>query len=90
MFEMDKKLNTSDLPPEILEMVFQLLPPLDLQSAVMVCRRWRNVGGVPKLWRWFCLRVTRDNLSIIPDIMKMKRLGKFFHIKIKENDDLVK
>ena len=32
------------LPPEMLERVFRLLPNRDLKNAVLVCRRWRDVG----------------------------------------------
>ena len=40
------------LPAEILEKVFRMLPRWDLKRAVMVCRRWRDVGESPILWSW--------------------------------------
>ena len=40
------------LPPEMLERVFHMLPHRDLERAVLVCRRWRDVGEAPSLWAW--------------------------------------
>jgi len=36
----------------VLERVFRRLCPRDLKAAVLVCRRWREVGEAPKLWTW--------------------------------------
>ena len=50
-------LNGVLLPAEILEKVFFLLPPKDTKSMVQVCRWWREVGEVPRLWTWACFKV---------------------------------
>ena len=50
-------LNGVLLPAEILEKVFCLLPPRDIKSVVLVCRFWREIGEVPRLWTWACFKV---------------------------------
>ena len=40
------------LPAEMLERVFNLLPPRDLKAVVLVCRWWREVAEAPWLWAW--------------------------------------
>ena len=52
------------LPAEMLEKIFCLLPPRDLKTAVLVCRRWREVGEEPGLWAWAFLRLAREDLSL--------------------------
>ena len=51
------------LPSELLYLAFRLLPPRDLKTAVLVCRRWREVGQAQGLWAWVLLRVTRENMA---------------------------
>ena len=41
---------SSRLPPEVLENILQILSPSDLKSAVLVNKKWSEVGGKPKLW----------------------------------------
>jgi len=41
-----------DLPAEKLVEVFQRLPPSSLKDAILVSRRWKNVGDYPALWKW--------------------------------------
>ena len=43
---------TAKCPPEILQTVLHYLPPADLKAAVLVNRRWRQVGDDPSLWSW--------------------------------------
>jgi len=40
------------LPMEMLERVFMFLPPKDLKTVMLVCKRWNEVASVPKLWTW--------------------------------------
>jgi len=40
----------SMLPPELLTRIFDLLPVADLGTALLVCRRWRELGEKPILW----------------------------------------
>ena len=51
------KMNFEHLPAEILEKIFSLLPPQELKNVMQVCRWWREVGGLPRLWTWACLKV---------------------------------
>ena len=39
------------LPTEILENIFSMLDLEDLHQAVLVCRKWRQVGENPRLWK---------------------------------------
>ena len=52
----------SRLPSEILLQIISQLDPADLKSAVLVCRRWRDVGEEPKLWSWAVLMLSSDLL----------------------------
>ena len=61
-------------PAEVLEHIFKQLEPRDLKSAVLVCRRWREIGEVPKLWTWVYIWVNRGNLADMPFILTLKRL----------------
>ena len=38
------------LPAELLEMVFKKLPPEDLISVMLVCKRWEKAADNPDLW----------------------------------------
>ena len=40
----------SDFPAELLQLIFSYLPLGDLKSAVLVCKRWNDVGERSKLW----------------------------------------
>jgi len=70
----DKTDLTLLLPVEILEMIFHLLSPNDLKTAVMVCRRWREVGESPRLWSWVFLILNRRNYDVVSDILLSRRL----------------
>jgi len=48
--------GAGELPAEMLERVFLLLGPQDLNAVVLVCRRWRDVGEAPHLWTNTCVR----------------------------------
>ena len=43
---------TSRCPPEVLQTVLRYLPPADLKAAVLVSKRWRQVGENRSLWSW--------------------------------------
>lgn len=51
------------LPPEILEKIFSLLPPLDLKTVMLVCKFWKQAGEVPWLWSWACFCLNGESLS---------------------------
>ena len=64
-----------DLPGEILERIFRLLPPRVLKMVVLVCRRWRKVGEAPLFWSWVLLpTVDSGNLAVIPKMLETRRL----------------
>ena len=72
------------LPAEMLERVFHLLPPRDLKAVVLVCRWWREVGEVPALWVWVCLRVWRENIGYMPEVLDSRRLQAVRRVEVWE------
>jgi len=57
MAELSSELNiNSMLPPELLTRIFDFLPVADLGTAILVCRRWRELGEKPILWAKMDLR----------------------------------
>ena len=72
------------LPVEMLERVFHLLPPRDLQAVVLVCRWWREVGEAPALWVWVCLRVWRENIGYMPEVLDSRRLQAVRRVEVWE------
>ena len=61
------------LPPEVLHLVLSLLPPRHLKTALLVCWSWRQVGEAPGLWKNVNLRVTRENISLMSEVMAARR-----------------
>ena len=61
------------LPDEMLGKIFLLLPPRDLRTAVLVCRRWREVGEGPRLWPWVTVTVTRENVAVAAKVLNRSR-----------------
>ena len=68
------------LPWEMLLEIISQLAPTDLKSAVLVCRRWREVGEDPKLWSWAALKLT-PQFRLAAECRRMKAI---FHVKSKE------
>ena len=64
----------SMLLPEVLHLVFSLLPPRHLKPALLVCCSWRQVGEAPSLWKNVNLRVTRENISLMPEVLVARRM----------------
>ena len=59
------------LPVELLLLVFSQLPGRDLRAVVLVCRLWREVGELPRLWAWVHLPWrTREE----PEVLGWRRL----------------
>ena len=48
------------LPEEMLEEIFHLLTPDQLKAAVMVCKRWAEVGQAPLLWTWAFITIGKS------------------------------
>ena len=72
------------LPAEMLERVFHLLPPKDRKVVVLVCRWWREVGEAPALWVWVCLRVWRENIGYMPEVLDSRRLQAVRRVEVTE------
>jgi len=63
------------LPAEMVAMVLQLLPPRDLMAAMLVCRRWREVGeDSPALWTWVWLKVNYENHASLYKMIDSRRI----------------
>jgi len=73
----------SVLAKELLEMFLLLLPPQDLKAALLVCKSWREVGDRSKLWNWVSLKVTEENLSVMPEALRIERLKSMEKISVK-------
>ena len=65
---------TKELPAEILERIFQSLSLQDLSTALLVCRRWREVGETPALWSSLPVMVNTRNLSVMTEMLRSRRL----------------
>ena len=57
-----RKVKVANLPVPVLERVFSYLGWKDLGTAMLVCRRWADVGGHPLLWTGFPLHLTDPRL----------------------------
>ena len=64
-------MKVTNLPVSVLENVFSNLNWKDLGTAMMVCKRWRDVGGHPSLWDGFPLQLDRQRLK---NVTKIRRL----------------
>ena len=62
------------LPPEMLERVFQSLEQEDLKAAVQVCRRWREAAEAPQLWSGVSLRAAGEGLAGLQEVLASRRL----------------
>ena len=74
--------------PELLDRIFQLLSPQDLMSVVQVCRLWREEGERPRLWTWRVVRLTRENLSTMPEVLATRRMMLVRTLKVQNWDCL--
>ena len=74
------------LPVELLEVIFRYLSIQDLNRAVLVCRRWREVGETPRLWPWFNVKfeVNTNERNIVKNIevLNFRRLRGVTALKI--------
>ena len=62
------------LPDEMLRKVFSFLPPPDLKSSVLVCKRWAEVGEAPGLWSWVTFTADSINMESMAEKMGLRRL----------------
>ena len=66
----------SDFPAELLQLIFSYLPLGDLKSAVLVCKRWKDVGEGSKLWEDKKLLLGEDMLSSLSSAVEVARRRK--------------
>ena len=71
----DRKVKVENLPVPVLERVFSCLDWKDLGRAMLVCRRWEEVGGHPSLWTQFPLQLSAANLRSLKRYSKIRRLA---------------
>ena len=76
------------LPPEVLHLIFSLLPPRHLAPALLVCWMWRQVGEAPGFWRNVILRVTRENIGIMPEVLSARRMLEVTEITVGDVKDV--
>ena len=64
----------SRIPPELLSIIFQFLPFSDLKHALLVCKRWRDLGEQPSLWAKLELQFEGTKEVELHQVLAMKRL----------------
>ena len=75
------KSSIISLPSEILLNIFSFLPHVDLNSSILVCSKFRDIGTDPDLWSMFIIPCTemsqeQQGLERILDIIKLPRFKK--------------
>ena len=73
-------MSFSNLPTEILIMIFKMLDNAALANVVSVCSRWRDLGE--GLWKWGTLGIDRSEL----DMLGIKRVEHVKDIMIEIDD----
>ena len=63
------------LPEEMLEEIFHLLTPDQLKAAVMVCKRWAEVGQAPILWTWASITIGEPELGSVGEILSSRKFS---------------
>ena len=71
------------LPTEMLLGIFQLLSYTDLKIVMLVCRRWRQIGEMPRLWSSLPVIVNKRNMSVMPEILSSGRFQSLDMLRIK-------
>ena len=69
----DRKVKVANLPVPALEKVFSYLDWKGLGRAMLVCKRWYEVGGHPSLWTEFPLQLS--GLRRLKRCSKVRRLS---------------
>ena len=70
------------LPSELLLKIFQYLPYRDLNSLVLVSRRFRHLAGDPLLWRNFHFQLNSklcQEAAQLDRVLRVRRLSKISH-----------
>ena len=61
----NRKVKVEHLPVSVLEKIFSFLDWNDKGRALLVCQRWKTVGGNPFLWSEFPLHLADHNLDLV-------------------------
>ena len=77
---MDKEIDFSCLPREMMSKIFGYLSYCDFTSVLVVSRLWKDVGEDPLLWKDFPLIV--NSSERFSDMVKMQRFARVRTIKI--------
>merc|ERR1711963_32722 len=72
------------LPPEILLDIFNLLSFSDLSNIILVCRRWKEAGSDPSLWRSFPVRLRSESLESVRKVLSSWRFSQLEKVKISD------
>ena len=70
------------LPGEMLEQIFHLLTPDELKAAVMVCKRWAEVGQAPILWTWASITIGESDLGSIGEVLSSRKLSAVRRLRV--------
>ena len=70
------------LPGEMLEQIFHLLTPDELKAAVMVCKRWAEVGQAPILWTWASITIGESDLGSIVEVLSSRKLSAVRRLRV--------
>ena len=63
-----------NLPTKMLLYIYERLSYRDLKIAMLVCRRWREIGEIQQLWGSLPVIVNKRNISVMPEILSTTRL----------------
>ena len=63
-----------NLPTEMLLYIFEMLSYRDLKIAMLVRRRWREIGEIQQLWGSLPVIVNKRNISVMPEILSTRRM----------------
>ena len=67
----------------VLKKVFGHLSVQDMKSVVLVCWEWKDVGEEPQFWAWVSLRVIRENLATMPEVLGLRRLQEVRKLEVR-------
>ena len=62
---------------------FQLLSFEDLKTVMLVCRRWKKIGEMLRLWSSLSILVTTRSMSLMPKILSSSRFPSVEKLRIK-------
>ena len=57
--------------------------------AMLVCRRWREVGEDCRLWNKFRIVIKKENIETVPKILNCRRLRMVRDIEVRKMSDKI-